>query len=91
MRVLKLVCSLLLACGAMFAADLADQYKSVGDRLIRATVLAWTLRDNVSAVGYKYSEAVARGTPIMLFTPVPGGGWQFRAIHQVSRECRTLP
>jgi hypothetical protein len=38
MRVSKLFCPLLLACGSMFAADLADQYKSVADRLIDAAL-----------------------------------------------------
>jgi hypothetical protein len=38
MRVSKFLCSVLLACGAMSAADLADQYKSVADRLIDAAL-----------------------------------------------------
>jgi len=59
-------------------------------RLESQTVLAWTLRVNVAAVGYKYSEAIARGTPIVLFTPKPGG-WKVQALHQVRPDCRTLP
>jgi hypothetical protein len=38
MRVSKVLCSLLLACGATSAADLADQYKSVADKLIDAAL-----------------------------------------------------
>jgi hypothetical protein len=38
MRVSKLCFSLIVACGATFAADLADQYKSVADRLIDAAL-----------------------------------------------------
>ena len=60
-------------------------------RLEYQTLLAWTLHVNVATVGYKYSEAIARGTPIVLFTPVPGGGWKVQAIHQVRPDCRTLP
>ena len=59
-------------------------------RLESQTVLAWTLRVNVAAVGYKYSQAIARGTPIVLFTPKPGG-WKVQALHQVRPDCRTLP
>ena len=35
---LEIFCSLLLACGAMSAADLTDQYKSVADKLIDAAL-----------------------------------------------------
>jgi hypothetical protein len=38
MRLPKLLFSLTLACSAMFAADLADQYKSVADKLIDAAL-----------------------------------------------------
>jgi hypothetical protein len=38
MRVPKSFFSLALACGAMFAADLTDQYKSTADRLIDAAL-----------------------------------------------------
>ena len=38
MRVLTLFLSLSLACGAIFAADLGGQYKSVADRLIDAAL-----------------------------------------------------
>jgi hypothetical protein len=38
MRVSKFLCSLLLAGGAMSAADLTDQYRSVADRLIDAAL-----------------------------------------------------
>src|SRR5271166_3767176 len=38
MRFSKLFCSVLLASGVMQAADLADQYKSVADKLIDAAL-----------------------------------------------------
>ncbi len=38
MRLSKLLLSVTLACGAMFAADLTDQYKSTADRLIDAAL-----------------------------------------------------
>ena len=60
-------------------------------RLEYQTVLAWTLHRNVAAIGYKYGKAIRRGDPIILFTPIPTGGWQVDALHQRSRRCLTLP
>ena len=60
-------------------------------RLEYQTVLAWTLRDNVSSVGYKYGPAVASRRPIVLFTPIPHGGWLVQAMHQTAPTCQALP
>jgi hypothetical protein len=60
-------------------------------RLEYQTVLAWTLRLNVADVGYKYGPAIARGRPIVLFTPRGHGGWRVQALHQRLSACRSLP
>jgi len=61
-------------------------------RLTYQTVLAYSIGENVSAIGFKYAQAIGHGNPIILFTPyVTGTGWQVRALHQVTPECRTLP
>jgi hypothetical protein len=60
-------------------------------RLEYQTVLAWTLRVNVAAVGFKYSQAIRHGNPIVLFTPIPTGGWRVRALHERSFSCLSLP
>ena len=60
-------------------------------RLEYQTILAWTLHVNVAAVGFKYGEAIHRGNPIVLFTPLPRGGWVVQAIHQVRPSCLSLP
>jgi hypothetical protein len=60
-------------------------------RLEYQTVLAWTLRVNVATVGFKYSKAIQHGNPIVLFTPVPSGGWRVTAMHQRLPACLGLP
>jgi hypothetical protein len=60
-------------------------------RLEYQTILAWTLRMNVATVGYKYGPAIASGRPIVLFTPIPHGGWLVQALHQRMASCRSLP
>jgi hypothetical protein len=55
------------------------------------TVLAWTLHVNVAAIGFKYGRAIRRGRPLILYTPVPSGGWQVEARYQRSPRCLTLP
>jgi hypothetical protein len=60
-------------------------------RLEYQTVLAWTLRVNVATVGFKYAQAIDHGNPIVLFTPIPSGGWHVRALHQRLPACRSLP
>jgi hypothetical protein len=60
-------------------------------RLEYQTVLAWTLRVNVAEVGFKYGEAIRHGNPVVLFTPLPHGGWRVQAVHQLRPSCRSLP
>ncbi len=61
-------------------------------RLEYQTMLAYTLGINVNKIGFKFSQAVAHGNPIVLFTPAATGiGWTVRAIHQTSPSCRSLP
>jgi hypothetical protein len=60
-------------------------------RLEYQTILAWTLHDNVSTVGYKYGPAIASDHPIVLFTPLSHGGWKVQALHQRLASCRSLP
>ena len=55
------------------------------------TALAWTLHVNVAAVGFKYGRAIRRGRPLVLYTPIPTGGWQIAALYQRSPRCLTLP
>jgi heme exporter protein D len=71
-----------------------DRLRKCGEPLTRLeyqTVLAWTLHDNVASVGYKYGQAIARGTPVVLFTPLSRGGWRVQALHQRLAACRALP
>ena len=61
-------------------------------RLEYQTMLAYTLKVNVSKVGFKYGQAIAHGNPIVLFTPLPSGvGWVIGAMHQTSAACKSLP
>jgi len=60
-------------------------------RLEYQTILAWTLHLNVAAIGFKYGEALQHGNPVVLFTPVPQGGWLVQAVHQRLPQCRSLP
>ncbi len=60
-------------------------------RLEYQTILAWTLHLNVASVGFKYEPAIARGRPIVLFTPVGRSGWEVQALHQVRAACLRLP
>jgi len=60
-------------------------------RLEYQTILAWTLHVNVAAVGFKYGEAIRHGNPIVLFTPLPQGGWVVQAVHQRLPSCLGLP
>ncbi len=54
------------------------------------TILAWTLKRNVSAIGFKYDKAIRHGNPLLLFTPLGGGGWRVQTVHQRSPGCRHL-
>ncbi len=73
----------------------AARIRSCGEPLTRLeyqTMLAWTLHLNVAKIGYKYSQSIAHGNPIVLFTPYPTGvGWKVQALHQVSPACKSLP
>ncbi len=60
-------------------------------RLEYQTILAWTLRVNVAAVGFRYGPAIDSGRPIVLFTPLSHGGWHVQALHQRLAACRSLP
>jgi hypothetical protein len=72
----------------------AGRFKPCGEPLTRLeyqTILAWNLHANVATVGYKYGPALASHRPIVLFTPLPQGGWQVQALHQQLPGCRSLP
>jgi hypothetical protein len=60
-------------------------------RLEYQSILAWTLHINVASVGFKYGPAIASGRPLVLFTPIPTGGWRIQALHQRTPACRALP
>ena len=60
-------------------------------RLEYQTLLAWTLQLNVASVGFKYGPAIRRGDPVVLYTPIPAGGWKITALHQRSPSCLSLP
>jgi hypothetical protein len=59
-------------------------------RLEYQTILAWNLHVNVATVGYKYGPAIASRRPIVLFTPLPQGGWLVQAVHQRLPGCMSL-
>jgi hypothetical protein len=60
-------------------------------RLQYQSMVAFTLHDNVAAVGYKYGPAIAaKSRPIVLITPGPINGWLIHALHQTKPQCRSL-
>ena len=72
----------------------ASRLNACGEPLTRLeyqTVLAWTMHVNVADVGFKYGEAIRHGNPLVLFTPLPHGGWRVQAVHQRLPSCRSLP
>jgi hypothetical protein len=73
----------------------AARIRGCGEPLTRLeyqTMLAYTLGENVNRVGFKYSQAIAHGNPIILFTPYPNKtGWVVQAVHQTSPACKSLP
>ncbi len=72
----------------------AARFRPCGEPLTRLedqSILAWTLRRNVSAIGFKYGPAIASGRAIVLFTPRSERGWEVQARHQQLARCRTLP
>jgi arginine exporter protein ArgO len=71
----------------------AARLRACGEPLTRLeyqTILAWQLRVNVAKVGFKYSQAIHRGNPIVLYTPTHAG-WKIQAFHQRLASCRSLP
>jgi hypothetical protein len=71
----------------------AARLRACGEPLTRLeyqTIVAWTLRVNVSRVGFKYGPAIHSNRPIVLLTP-HGLGWTVQALHQRSPQCRRLP
>ena len=73
----------------------AHRLRACGEPLTRLqyqTALAYALGDNVSQVGFKYSEALAHGNPVLFITPFESGvGWQIQAAHQTGPACAALP
>jgi hypothetical protein len=72
----------------------AARLRACGEPLTRLeyqSILAWNLNVNVATVGFKYTPAVDSGRPIVLFTPLPHGGWKVQALHQHNPTCRSLP
>jgi hypothetical protein len=71
----------------------AARLRACGEPLTRLeyqSVLAWNLNVNVATVGFKYAPAINSGRPIVLFSPLPHGGWKVTALHQRSAGCRSL-
>jgi hypothetical protein len=71
----------------------AARLRACGEPLTRLeyqSVLAWNLNVNVATVGFKYAPAINSDRPIVLFSPLPHGGWKVTALHQGSAGCRSL-
>jgi hypothetical protein len=69
------------ACGEAISDGIADQ-----------TVLAWTVGENVSSVGFRFPQPGRPHNPVLLFTPDrTGPGWTVRALRQTAPGCRQLP
>ncbi len=76
------------------AAGGAALIRSCGEPLTRLeyqSIVAWTLRVNVTEVGWKYGPAIASSRPIVLITPGAHGRWKVQALHQPHGACRRLP
>ena len=73
----------------------AGRLRGCGEPLTRLqyqTALAFALGDNVSQVGFKYSQALAHENPVLFITPFESGvGWQIQARHQTEPACAPLP
>jgi hypothetical protein len=72
----------------------AARLRGCGEPLTRLeyqSILAWNLNVNVATVGFKYGPAIASTRPIVLFSPLPQGGWKVTALHQRTADCRSLP
>jgi hypothetical protein len=82
-----------LLSGAVARLGGPRRLRSCGEPLTRLeyqTVLAWTLGRNVAAVGFKYAPAIRRDSPIVLYTPIPTGGWAITPLHQRAAACARL-
>jgi len=80
--------------GAVARLGGAAALRGCGEPLTRLeyqSVLAFTLRVNVAAVGFKYGPAIQSDRPIVLFTPRAHGDWKIKAVHQHRAHCRRLP
>lgn len=51
-----------------------------------ASALAWLTHLDVGHVGYKPGREIRSGSPIVVFMPVSGGGWQVRPWHTPSAQ-----
>jgi hypothetical protein len=72
----------------------AARLRACGEPLTRLeyqSILAWNLKVNVATVGFKYGPAINSSRPIVLFSPLPQGGWKVTALHQRAPDCRSLP
>ena len=72
----------------------AARLRGCGEPLTRLeyqSILAWNLNVNVATIGWKYGPAINSSRPIVLFSPLPHGGWKVTALHQRSADCRSLP
>jgi hypothetical protein len=73
----------------------ARRLRGCGEPLTRLqyqTALAYALGDNVSQVGFKYSQALAHGNSVLFITPFESGvGWQIQDAHQAAPACAALP
>jgi hypothetical protein len=68
------------ACGEAISDGIADQ-----------TLLAWTVGENVSAVGFRFPQPGHPHNPVLLFSPDhTGPGWTVRALRQTAPGCRAL-
>jgi hypothetical protein len=69
------------ACGEAISDGIADQ-----------TLLAWTVGENVSSVGFRFPQPGRPHNPVLLFTPDRAGpGWTVHALRQTAPGCRQLP
>jgi hypothetical protein len=71
------------ACGEAISRGIS---RGIDDQ----TLLAWTVGENVSAVGYRFPQPGHPHNPVVLFTP-SGRGWTVRALRQTAPGCRQLP
>jgi hypothetical protein len=66
------------ACGEVISNGIGDQ-----------TLLAWTVGENVSEVGYRFPQPGDPHNPVVLFT-ARGRGWAVRVLRQTAPGCRAI-